>query len=110
MYIFQLNEDWSNKEYTIISKWIYNEAQTGRGRLDTHFLYVSVWLKSFLEDGNDMILEDHIVDALMFRGGLAGTTAILYNIGAIPSKCLERKFKSSSVGSRATHEIRWDSK
>ena len=107
-YVFQMNEELSSKSFPTISKWIFTEAQTGRGRLDTHFSYVNVWFKSFVEDGNDVILEEDIVSALMYRGGLAGTTAVLYNVGEIPSKCLERKFKSSLIGSRATHEIQWD--
>ena len=36
---------------------MFTEAQTGRGRLDTHFYIVNHVLKSFVEDGNDVIVE-----------------------------------------------------
>eukprot|EP00957_Ditylum_brightwellii_P186058 14165766-Ditylum_brightwellii.AAC.1 len=61
-------------EKPIISKWIYTEAQTGRGRLDTHFSYLNLVLKAYIEDGNDMVLEEHILSAIAFRGGVTGTT------------------------------------
>jgi len=91
----------------IISKWVFTEAQTGRGRLDTHFSYINLVLKAFVEDGNNVVLEDHILEALSFRGGIAGTAVLLYNCSNLPSKTLEKKFKSAKVTSRATHEIIW---
>jgi len=57
----------------IISKWVFTEAQTGRGRLETHFSYIKSELKAFVEDGSDIVLEDDILEALSFRGGIAGT-------------------------------------
>ena len=107
-FIYHLNAKSRTTGAPIISKWIYTEAQTGRGRLDTHFLYMNLVLKAFVEDGNDVILEDHIVEALSFRGGIAGTRALLYNCSNLPSTTLDKKFKSKKVSSRATHEIEWN--
>ena len=76
-YIYNLNKESKQNRRPTISKWIYTEAQTGRGRLDTHFSYVNLIMKSFVEDGNDIVLEEHILRALSFRGGIAGTTGVL---------------------------------
>lgn len=91
----------------ILSKWIFTEAQTGRGRLDTHFSYINLVLKAFVEDGNDITLEDHVFEALSFQEGIAGTAVLLYNCSNLPQKILKKKFKSAKVSSRATHEIIW---
>ena len=64
-------------------------------------------LKAFVEDGNDIVLEDDILEALSFRDGIAGTAVLLYNCSNLPSKTLEKKYKSAKVSSRATHEINW---
>ena len=104
-FIYHLNAKSRTTGAPIISKWIFTEAQTGRGRLDTHFSYINLVLKAFVEDGNDVVLEDHILEALSFRGGIAGTAVLLYNCSNLPSKTLEKKYKSAKVSSRATHEI-----
>ena len=106
-FIYHLNAKSRTTGAPIISKWIFTEAQTGRGRLDTHFSYINLVLKAFVEDGNDVVLEDHILEALSFRGGIAGTAVLLYNCSNLPSKTLEKKYKSAKVSSRATHEIIW---
>ena len=93
-YIYHLNAKSLSKGEWVISKWIFTEAQTRRGRLDTHFLYINLVLKAYIEDGNDVILEDYIIDALSFCGGIADTTVLLYNCSNLSSKILE---KSSRV-------------
>ena len=103
-FIYHLNTQSTTIGAPNISKWIFTEAQTGRGRLDTHFSYINLVLKSYVEDGNDVVLEDHILEALSFRGRIAGTAVLLYNCSNLPSKTLEKKFKSVKVTSRATHE------
>ena len=64
--------------------------------------------KSFVEDGNDMVLEDHIVDAISFRGGMSGTSGILLNFTNLPTSNISKQFRSKIVKSRSTHEIIWD--
>ena len=54
------------------------------------------------------MLEDHIFDALSFRGGIAGMGILLYNCSSLPLQALKKKFKSLKVSTWATHEIVWD--
>ena len=89
-FIFHLNATSRVNELAEISKWVFTEAQTGRGRLDTHFSYINLILKAFVEDGNDIVLEDHIFDALCFRGGISGTNVVLFNCSNLPEKALEK--------------------
>ena len=106
-YIYHLNIQSKEKKLPTISKWIFTEAQTGRGRLDTHFAYVNCIIKSYVQDGNNIVLEEHILKALSFNGGLAGTSAILVNCSDLEGPCVTKKFRSKKVKSRATHEIEW---
>lgn len=108
-FIFHLNTEFKVCNLPVIEKWIYTEAQTGRGRLDTHFSYLNLIIKSYVEDGNDVVLEEDIVKAMSFRGGVAGMSAILLNLENLPKAAISKKFKSNSIGARATHEIRWQS-
>ena len=96
-FVYYLNAESQAKNYPIIRRWIYTEAETGRGRLNTHFSYMNVWFKSFVEDGNNIVNEDDIVQALAFHGDIAGSTAILFNAMEIPNKCIEgSKFKTKN--------------
>ena len=69
------------------------EAQTSRGRLDTHFFYFNLILKSFVEDGNDVTLEEHILDAMKFRNGIAGTMGVLVNFNELNGPSISKKSK-----------------
>ena len=55
-----------NKELSGIKvvKWIFTEAQTGRGRLDTHFSYINIMLRPYVEDGFNIDIEEDIYKAL----------------------------------------------
>ena len=68
----------------------------------------NIVLKSDVEDGNDIVIEDHILDALSFQGGIAGTSALPYDCSPLPETTLDRKYKFTKVRSRATHEIVWN--
>ena len=59
-FIYHLNAESKQKGFPIITNWIFTETQTGRGRLDTHFSYLNLILKVFVEDGNNVMLEEHI--------------------------------------------------
>jgi hypothetical protein len=88
-----------------ISRWLYYEAQTGRGRLDTHFSYLNRVFHSYVVDNNNIVVEEDIYSALQYRGGVAGTTVLLLNGNNIPKQCVVKKFKSKTVKTRATHEV-----
>ena len=60
-----------------------------------------------MEDGNDIVLEEHILRELSFRGGIAGTTGVLVDCDKLNGPSVTKKFKSRIIGTRSTHEIRW---
>lgn len=104
-YIAHLNEELDGIK---IAKWIFTEAQTGRGCLDTHFSYINIWLKSYVEDGFNVTMEEDIVKALSHRGGIAGTTAVLVDATTLHGTTLNKPFHCHGIGARETHEIVWN--
>mmetsp|Transcript_21013 Transcript_21013/g.29472 ORF Transcript_21013/g.29472 Transcript_21013/m.29472 type:complete len:980 (-) Transcript_21013:30-2969(-) len=106
-FIYHLNTEARHNDSPLVTRWIFTEAQTGRGRLDTHFSYLNLILKSYVEDGNDVMLEEHILEAMSFRGGIAGTSGVLLNCEKLIGLAISKKFKTSIIGSRATHELCW---
>ena len=111
-FVYHLNKDMARNNYHIrIDRWIYTEAQTGKGRLDTHFSYVNTVFDSFVADGNDILTERDIYQALNFQGGILGTTTLLIDGSRISSnnKVLLTKngFKTKKIGVRETHDIKW---
>jgi hypothetical protein len=106
-FIYHLNSESKEENSPITTNWIYTEAQTGRGRLDTHFSYLNLIFKSYIEDGNDIMLEEQILDAISFCGGVAGTTGVLINCEKLNGSAITKKFKSTKIGSRSTHELCW---
>ena len=104
-FIHHLNAENSSVK---IKRWIFTEAQTGRGRLDTHYSYVNIVLKSYVEDGHDIDMEEDIFKALSFRDGLAGTTVVLVDGSQHKGPSITPPYKCSLMGSRETHELRWD--
>ena len=80
-FIYNLNKKAiHDKTMPLISKWIFTEAQTGRGRLDTHFSFVN----SYVADGNDIATENDIFKAMQFNGGIAGCDVLLLNLSKLP--------------------------
>lgn len=73
----------------------------------THFSYIKVILKTFVEDGNDIILEEEFVHILSFPGGVAGTTAVLLDSAHLQQAAVSKKFESARNGFLATHEVCW---
>ena len=69
-------------------------------------------MKSYVMDGNDIVTERHILDALSFNGdgGIAGSTAILFDDNALEGPVLKnnKEFKASKTGVRETHEVFWN--
>lgn len=102
-FIFHLNTEMESKVQIV--KWIYTEAQTGRGRLDTNFSYVNVVLKSYVEDGFDIDIEDDIAKDIAHRNEIGGTTSVLLDARGLEGKALQKSFKAPRISSRATPEI-----
>lgn len=111
-YLYHLNKEMKEEMNMNISvdRWIYTEAQTGKGKLDTHFSFVNVLFDSYVEDGNDILTERDIFRALTFQGGIMGSSAILMDGSTISSnkKVLKKAFKSKRIGVRETHDIIWN--
>jgi hypothetical protein len=76
-FIFHFNDVQRKLNRPVVERWMFNEAQTGKSRLDTHFSYLNIHFKSYIASKNDLTCEDHIFDALQYRDGIAGTTAVL---------------------------------
>lgn len=64
-------------------------------------------MKSYVEDGHDIDLEEDIVNAISHRQGIAGTTAVLVDATNLHGTALEKPFKSRNIGSRETHKVIW---
>ena len=90
-----------------VKKWTRTKAYTGRNRLDTHFSHVSVKLKSCVMNGHGATTEKDTRDAISYHGGIAGTTAVLLDGGALESPVLRynKEFKASKTRVRETHTM-----
>ena len=62
-----------------VDKQICTEACTGKTRIDTHFSYVNLKLKLFVLNGDDILTQDNIFDALSLEGVIGGSTAISFD-------------------------------
>ena len=105
-YIHHNNKDWAKNLAIAIALWIFSEPGTGKGRLDTHFSFVNIKFRSYIEDDHDITTEEDIFIALGYRGGMAGTTVVLLNASTLDGKILDKKFKAKT-GSRSSFEVRW---
>lgn len=82
-YIFHLNKELREKYAhhqngpIEIMRWFNSEAQTSKGVLDTHFAYVNVTFRGYVNSGNDITTHTNIWKALKHNDGIAGTCAIL---------------------------------
>ena len=92
-----------------INNWVYTEACTGKNRLDTHFSYVNMKLKTYMRDNvdNDVMNKRQIFEALCYQGGIAGTTVMLFDGANLKGPVLARQFKATNTGVRETHEVLW---
>ena len=108
IYIHYLNK---RLEGIKILNWVKTEACTGKGRLDTHFSFVNIVLKSYILNNvmNTILNEEEIYKALSFQGGILGTTAVLFDGANLKGPVLAKEFKASKTGVRETHEINWES-
>ena len=97
-YIHYLNKEIQGIK---VSKWIYTEACTGKNRLDTHFSYVNLRLKAYVLDGGDVITESDICEAISHLGGIAGTTAVLFDGSELTGPVLKNKKRVQSNSHRS---------
>ena len=74
-----------------VGKWTRTEACAGKNRLDTHFSYANVKLKSHVMDGHDVITEKDTCDVISYHGGISRTTAVLFDGGTLEGPVLRNK-------------------
>ena len=61
-----------------------------------------------MEDDNDILIEDYIVKAIIFNGGISGTTAVLVGAAALFGKrALQKINLKINTEARETHEVCW---
>ncbi len=116
-YIHYLNKELALLGFTVVV-WIYIEAQTGKGRLDTHFSFVNILFRSYLESGKDIKTVQDMYAALCHNGGLMGSMAVLVDGDKLGVEVVEnsdkkvcgvllKAFKAKANGVRETHETQW---
>jgi hypothetical protein len=70
--------NWESHVEPYISQWLTWEAQRCKTELDTHFAYVNKQLaNACLEGGIDYLDAEKVFEALSYKGGTKGTTALL---------------------------------
>ena len=70
--------NWDAHVEPYISQWLTWEAQRCKTELDTHFAYVSKQLaNACLKGGIDYLDAEKVFEALSYKGGTRGTTALL---------------------------------
>ena len=98
------------KQNIKIRNWIYTEACTGKGRIDTHFAFIALLLKMWVLSGKDILTEEDIYNAMGSGKGLAGSSAVLFDGTSIAGPVFDKPksgFKASKTGVRETHEMLW---
>ena len=70
--------NWESHVEPYIAQWLTWEAQRCKTELDTHFAYVNKQLaNACLEGGIDYLDAEKVFEALSYKGGTKGTTALL---------------------------------
>ena len=94
-----------------ITNWVHTEACTGENGLDTHFSFLNISMIAHIGSGKNILTEKDICLAPMFKGGIAGSTAVLFDGAELEGPVArdkegnEKEFKASNTGVRETHEI-----
>ena len=61
-----------------------------------------------MDDDNDILIEDDIVRAISFNGGISGTTAVIVDEANLFSKRVLNKINSKiRTGAKEIHELCW---
>lgn len=88
-----------------ISQYHFNEAQRGRGMLDTHFSYVHKLIRIYVDSGNDVRTHQDLFDALVYNGGFSATITLLIRIPYDWSKSIYSFNNKLLTGSRRIHNL-----
>ena len=70
-------------EIVVMSRWLFTEAQTEKTRLDTQYSFLNKIFQAYVEDDNEILIEDDIMRAKSFNEGIYGNTAVLVDAANI---------------------------
>ena len=71
-------------------------------------IHLSIKIQTYVEDENDILIEDDIVKYISFNGCISGTTDVLVDTENLFGKISLKKKKSKiRTGARETHELCW---
>ena len=108
-FIDNMNSYNKRQKLPVISKWIFTEVQTGKSKLDAHFFFLNIKLKSFVEDDNDIVVEDNVVQEIWSLGSIKGTTTYLVDASIIGTqKLINQNVIDTRIKIRSVHDIIWD--
>ena len=107
-FIYNLNTELRENNKATITNWIYTETQTGKSKLDKRFSFLNIKLKLYVEDNNDIVIEDEITNVIVFADGVQGITANLVDASIIGSqKCLNRFFTKLKQNQKQDLFMKW---
>ena len=81
--IYKVNTFNKENNLLVISRQKFTEAQTGKNKLDTHFSYLNIKLKSYVEDEHAITIEEDVVKGISSSDDVQGTTVILVDTSMI---------------------------
>ena len=93
-FIFNINTRLDDERNVVLRRWIFTEAQTGKTRLETHYSFLNKKIQAYVENDNEILIEDDIVKGISFNGGIYGTTAVIVNADNLFGKISLKKDKS----------------
>ena len=97
------------KNLPVISRWIFTEAQASKSKLDAHFSFSNIKLNSFVENDNNIVVEDNIVQEISSLGGVKGTTVYLVDASTIGmQKMINKKIADGRTKTRSIQNIIWN--
>ena len=92
-----MNTRLRTEKSVVLSRWIFSEAQTGKTRSDTHYSFLNNNFQAYVEDENDILIEDYSVKTIRFNGGIDGTTDVIVDAAALFGKISLKQLTSKSI-------------
>ena len=73
-------------ENVVLIIWIFTEAQTRKTRLNNHYSFINKKFQAYVEDDNNILIEDDTIKAIRFNEGISGTTDVIVDAASIIGK------------------------
>ena len=95
----------------VLRIWIFTKAQTRKIRLGTHYSSINKKIQAYVEDDNDITIEDDIVKYISFNVGISGTTAVIVDAATFFGNISSKKINFTiNTGAQETHGVCWREK